>query len=527
MFGVMIDCSRNAVMTVSAVKNYIDILVKMGYDTLMLYTEDTFEVDGEPYFGYMRGRYSKEELREIDRYCQSLDVELIPCIQTLAHLDTAFQITNNFYDILDCDDILLAGNEKTYAFIEKMFSTISEVFTSRKIHIGMDEAGKVGLGKYLAENGYENRFDILNRHLHRVCDIADKYGFKPMIWSDMFCRLASGSDDYYTMDFEKIKASAAIPENISLVYWDYYSHEYNHYMDMFRMHSGFEREVIFAGGAWAWKGFTPDNELSIWRSEAAMKACRDKGVENVIITIWGDDGAESSRLTVLPTLLYIAETYKGNFDMESIKAKFEELFGMSYDDFMLLDAPNLEGNDRLDYNPSKYLLYNDPFTGLNDYRIKETDGELYKSVTERLKSASVTEEYKDIFNTQITLSELLEIKAALGVKTRNAYINGDKDELRRLAVEDYPESVRRLEKFYDAFTKQWHAENKPFGFDIQDLRLGGMMQRLRGCSVRLIEYADGKTDSIPELEVELLQKTGKVNWLSYATPNVISHALFR
>ena len=62
-FGVMIDCSRNAVMNVSAFKKMADILSSLGYNTIRLYTEDTYEVDGEPYFGYLRGRYSKAELR--------------------------------------------------------------------------------------------------------------------------------------------------------------------------------------------------------------------------------------------------------------------------------------------------------------------------------------------------------------------------------------------------------------------------------------------------------------------------------
>ena len=48
----------------------IDCLVKMGYDTLELYTEDTYEIEGEPYFGYMRGRYTAREIKEIDVYLQ-------------------------------------------------------------------------------------------------------------------------------------------------------------------------------------------------------------------------------------------------------------------------------------------------------------------------------------------------------------------------------------------------------------------------------------------------------------------------
>ena len=50
-FGVMLDCSRNAVMKPAAVKKFIDYLARAGYNTLELYTEDTFRPEGEPYFG--------------------------------------------------------------------------------------------------------------------------------------------------------------------------------------------------------------------------------------------------------------------------------------------------------------------------------------------------------------------------------------------------------------------------------------------------------------------------------------------
>ena len=61
--GVMLDCSRNAVMTVNSVKRYIRLLAATGYDVLMLYTEDTYEIKSEPFFGYMRGKYSIEEIK--------------------------------------------------------------------------------------------------------------------------------------------------------------------------------------------------------------------------------------------------------------------------------------------------------------------------------------------------------------------------------------------------------------------------------------------------------------------------------
>ena len=89
--GIMIDCSRNAVLTVDTVKDVLRRLACMGHNMAMLYTEDTYEIDGYPYFGYMRGIYTKAELKELDRYALMLGIELIPCIQTLGHLATVLK----------------------------------------------------------------------------------------------------------------------------------------------------------------------------------------------------------------------------------------------------------------------------------------------------------------------------------------------------------------------------------------------------------------------------------------------------
>lgn len=63
----------------------------MGMNVLMLYTEDTYEVPGEPYFGSYRGRYTKAEIQEMDAYASMFGIELVPCIQTLAHLHNALK----------------------------------------------------------------------------------------------------------------------------------------------------------------------------------------------------------------------------------------------------------------------------------------------------------------------------------------------------------------------------------------------------------------------------------------------------
>jgi len=54
-FGIMLDCSRNAVMRVDHFHRWLRRLALLGYNLAMLYTEDTYELPDEEHFGYGRG----------------------------------------------------------------------------------------------------------------------------------------------------------------------------------------------------------------------------------------------------------------------------------------------------------------------------------------------------------------------------------------------------------------------------------------------------------------------------------------
>ena len=521
MKGLMVDCSRNAVMNPTALKRFVKVISTLGYDTLMLYTEDTYEVDGEPYFGHQRGRYSKAELKEADAFCRENGIELIPCIQTLAHLNAMFKWVNRYGAINDTADILLADDDRTYELIDKIFATLSECFTTRKIHIGMDEAYMVGLGKYRDKHGDNDRFEIINRHLHKVCDMADKYGFKPMIWSDMFCKLAVSSSDYYsTADLEAIRKKANLPENLTLVYWDYYSTDYNRYSNMIEKNKAFGRPVAFAGGAWTWKGFAPGNQFSFDTTLPAVKACRDRGVKDIFFTMWGDNGGECSRFAVLPALCYSAELLEGNENMSDAKARLKAVTGMEFDDFMLLDKLD-NPTERLNYNASKYLLYSDPFMGVYDSRVTEGVNGYYKELYKKLSAVQAMDDYKPMFDSAAALADVLSVKAELGVKTRAAYLAGDNKTLKDIAENDYTAAIDKLKAFYIAFRRFWFFENKPHGFDVQDIRLGGLIMRLESCRERILSYCEDKSNTIPELSEPVLEDERSKSWNNIVTANVI------
>ncbi len=531
-FGVMIDCSRNSVPNLAALKRFFDILAKMGYNMAMFYTEDTYEVENQPFFGYKRGKYTIEELQELDAYAASRGVELIPCVQALAHVN-ALMRWEPYREIRDTGDILLAGDERTYALIDDMFASLAKSFRSRRIHIGMDEAHMVGLGKYLDIHGYENRHDILLRHLQRVCDIAKKYGFAPMMWEDMFFRLSfkgtffvvnKGRPNDRHIAKEVIEK---IPKGLTQVYWDYYSDHkeiYEGMIDLSKELSG-EDDVWFAGGTWRWSTMSPHNRVSMRRNALAIPTCIEKGVKHAFFCIWGDDGADTPIFAVLPALMHAAAVAEGMREDE-MKARFLEITGVDYDDMLSLDLPNYIYGPDVSVGIANYArnrLYNDPFldiVGKNNE--KPVDTAIFaKYAADFHRFVEKYAEFSYLFRVQETLCNILVEKFDLGARTRALYEAGDKDGLRVLANTDYASFPEKWEAFYEAFCEQWDIVNKPYSFEVHDIRLGGLLQRMKHCRCRLLRYCDGKLDRIEELEEPVLAHDGgQVGYRESVTANI-------
>lgn len=495
-------------MQITAIKSLIDKMQLMGYNYLELCIDDTYKIDDEPYFGYLRGGYTAREIRELDRYATERGVELVPCIQTLAHLNHLLKIPH-YNNLVDVGGVLLVDEPETYDLIDKMFASLSKMFTTRLVNIGMDEAYLLGFGKHLEKHGFEDPLEIFLRHLNKVVEIAEKYGFKAHYWSDMLFKLASDGT-YYHKDIriaEDIKKR--LPADAGVVYWDYGEHplEQEIFDNMFIAHKDLERETWFAGDAWASNGFAPHNAWSLKVGKYTMEGVYKHDVENVIITIWGSNGWECSYFSVLPSLYAMKQYAEGNFDEESIKVGFEKLFGIAFDDMMALDLPNAsKKNPYADKvcSACKTLLYNDCFLGWKDFKIEEECPIPYKDYAERLASIkSRAGEYAYLFDNLEKLCLALELKADLGIRTRHAYQNGNKQALREL-LDVYAETEKRIGDFYRTFKHCWMKENKPYGWEVSEVRLGGLRSRILDCRERLELYLNGEIKEIPELSETIL-----------------------
>ena len=167
--GVLLDVARHF-FKVPEIKRHLDVMALYKFNVFHWHlTEDQgwriaieaypklTEVGGWRTYGdsVYGGYYSKEELLDVVAYASGLGIEVIPEIEMPGHSQAALAA----YPELGCTgdsigvatdwgvfkDIYCAGNEQTFDFLEAVLDEVCEIFPSKFIHIGGDEAPKLSL----------------------------------------------------------------------------------------------------------------------------------------------------------------------------------------------------------------------------------------------------------------------------------------------------------------------------------------------------------------------------------------------
>lgn len=508
--GVMFDCSRNAVLTPETLRMFLRKMALMGLNLGMMYTEDTYEVPEQPFFGYKRGRYTYAELKALDDYADLFGIELCPCIQTLGHLKRILHWPA-FHHLRDNDEVLLADLPETYELLEQMIRAATAPYRSKRIHLGMDEAFGVGLGAHLARYGYEDPHSVIGRHLKRVLKITDKYGLKAMMWSDMYFHL--DGMDYHSPGLPSEKAKAAVDPRITLMYWDYYQADEAKYTDALYKHAQYPAPTVFAGGVWTWIGPAPDYPTAITNSVAGLTAAMKAGVPLALATAWGDNGGEANLTAALLAFqLYGEMTYTGVYDQAALAARFRRCCGADAQAFLdlslLNQVPGFHGHPADPVNACKFMLYQDPLIQLFEADMEGIDqsGHFASLVQKFARYAVENPEYSLLFNFYTALAHALALKSVWHETAGPIVRGGDREKAATLA-QDVPAIVEALNALRVIWRQLWESTNKPNGFEIIEVRLGGVTARMSTAGEKMAAFASGELPTIEELlEASLITK---------------------
>lgn len=174
--GMHLDVSRH-MFPVDSVKQYIDMLAlhninkfhwhltddqgwrleikkypeltKIGaYRNQTVIGKNSGEYDGQKYGGF----FTQDEIKDIVKYAQDRFITIIPEVDLPGHMLAALTTYPNLgctggpYKVAETwgvfDDVLCAGNDDIYPFLENVFAEVMELFPSEYIHIGGDECPK-------------------------------------------------------------------------------------------------------------------------------------------------------------------------------------------------------------------------------------------------------------------------------------------------------------------------------------------------------------------------------------------------
>lgn len=491
--GTMIDLSRNAVFRLDYFKSVIQRQALFGFNEIWLYMEDVYELINYPKFGYLRGKYSLEDLQELDVFASNLGVTLVPCIQTLGHM-SQFLRWSSSANLADQKDVLLVTSSKD--LITDMIQFCKLAFKTDKIHIGMDETFGFSFGKYYKKHGYKNPETLFIEHLGNVNDICLSNGYDQVyIWSDMFFRHRSKTEYYYdfTITFDDDFISK-IPKNVGLVYWDYYNKDENIYTKMLEKHQQMNRKVIMASGTWIWTKLAYDQHKTMTTAGHAISASKKLGIKEIIFTQWQDDGAYVDYETSMLGLYDVTNAMtNGGVNQNYL----ETVSGLSYKN--LKQASNI---NELGYYPIQ-LLWDDLLLGIY---LNDLIGYDYKKLNAPIRKTNkhIRTIKESNMNHHLLLAEVLKLKLQIRQSLLKDYqTKGDfgitKRQLKRFKG--------KMLKLVVSFEDMWHDRYRPFGLEVLQNRLFGQIRRADEALYHINAYVSGNEGTISFLE-ETLSKEG-------------------
>ncbi len=361
--------------------------------------------------GTYGGFLTQEDIKEIVAYATLKGVEVVPEIEMPAHVSSAIAA----YPGLSCHerpiavpsgalwpitDIYCAGKESTFEFLENVLLEVMELFPSKYIHIGGDEATKTNwetcphCKKRIVAEGLDNVEELQSYFIKRMERFINSKGKKLIGWDEI---LEGGlAPEATVMSWRGVKGGVeaakhgndAIMTPVGYCYFDYYQ--------------GPPEYEPAAGGS-------VTTVSKVYQFDPIVETLTEEETKRVLggqANVWAEHipTEDHSQYMIFPRLTALSETLwspKDSRNWEDFSGRLKRMF----ERYRLLD---------INYAKSAYLITSDVKTAIESKSISlSLHNEFPDSDIRFALDNEVLDSGSTKFTEPITITKTTAVKAAL------------------------------------------------------------------------------------------------------------------
>ena len=321
--GFYHDVTRGKIPTLETLKELVDTMASYKMNSLQLYIEHTFEFEEYKECRDKLGYLTKNEVRELDSYCKSRFVELIPSISTFGHLYHLlsskkyrhlselpdYEPTSHYWKERMFHHTINPDIDESFEVIKSLIDQYLEVSTSDKFNICADETFDLGNGV----NKGKDKGRLYVDFIKKVTDYLISKGKTVMMWGDIILQHPEYMEE--------------LSDNIIFLNWSY---EKEPASEQFEKIFNSGKKQILCPGTSSWNAFAEDVLIEEGNITTLARYADKFEAEGILNTNWGDLGNVASITTSTYGLVLgaaVSWNKATSADEEFRKAVSKEIYG--------------------------------------------------------------------------------------------------------------------------------------------------------------------------------------------------------
>jgi hypothetical protein len=284
--GFMLDVSRDRVPTMAHLRDLVDRLALLKMNHLQLYTEHTFAYTDHERVWRGWSPITHAEVKELDRYCLSLGIELAANQNCFGHLSSWLRLpeyaplaeTTGEWMFLHWPRkgpfSLCPTDPKSLDFVRGLLQELLPCFSSGLVNIGCDETYDISFGRSREAVARRGRAAVYMDFVREIERSVRELGGRAMFWGDIVLSHPEIVPD--------------IPERLIALAWGYEDDSpFDRWCGTLR--SG-GREAWVCPGTSSWRSITGRTSERRANIRAAARAGATHDASGFLLCDWGDTG---------------------------------------------------------------------------------------------------------------------------------------------------------------------------------------------------------------------------------------------